>query len=161
VQRNVRNTRSRPRRASGLRIAVVASRFNEDVTARLVSGAQEQLRSLGIVVGEVTWVPGAFELPLAALTIIRAGKCDAVVCLGAVIRGETPHFEYVAGACAYGIQDVMMQTGVPVAFGVLTTNTLQQALDRSGGKHGNKGRDAALTAVDMASRVGARRKRSG
>jgi 6,7-dimethyl-8-ribityllumazine synthase len=137
----------------GRRFAVVASRFNGVVTEKLVDGALAAFRKLGIAPEdiEVVWTPGAFELPLAAGRLAESGQFDAVVCLGAVIRGETPHFEYVAGEAARGVQQVSLESGVPCTFGVLTTNSLEQALDRAGGKHGNKGWDAATAAVEMAS----------
>lgn len=137
----------------GRRFAVVASRFNGVVTEKLVEGALAAFRELGIAPDdlEVIWTPGAFELPLAAGRLANSGQFDAVVCLGAVIRGETPHFEYVAGETARGVQQVALESGVPCTFGVLTTNSLEQALDRAGGKHGNKGWDAATAAVEMAS----------
>lgn len=136
----------------GRRFAVVASRFNGVVTEKLVAGALAAFRKLGIGPDdlEVIWTPGAFELPLAAGRLAKSGQFDAVVCLGAVIRGETPHFEYVAGETARGVQQVALESGVPCTFGVLTTNSLEQALDRAGGKHGNKGWDAATAAVEMA-----------
>ncbi len=141
---------------------MIASRFNEKITRRLVTGALECITAHGGTASEerVVWVPGAFELPLAADRVLAAGRVDAVVCLGAVIRGETPHFEYVCAECARGIQDVMLRHGKPVAFGVLTTNTVRQATARSGGALGNKGWEAALTAIDMAAlvkRVGKKR----
>lgn len=137
----------------GRRFAVVASRFNGVVTEKLVEGAAAAFRKLGIATDdiEVAWTPGSFELPLAARRFANSGQFDAVVCLGAVIRGETPHFEYVAGEAARGIQQVALDSGVPCIFGVLTTDSLEQALDRAGGKHGNKGWDAATAAVEMAS----------
>lgn len=146
-------TREGTLEARGRRFAVVASRFNGVVTEKLVEGALAAFRKLGIAPDdlEVIWTPGAFELPLAAGRLANSGQFDAVVCLGAVIRGETPHFEYVAGETARGVQQVALESGVPCTFGVLTTNTLEQALDRAGGKHGNKGWDAATAAVEMAS----------
>jgi 6,7-dimethyl-8-ribityllumazine synthase len=137
---------------AGLRIAVVVSRFNEVVTAKLLSGAREALTRHGVRDDdvEVAWVPGAFELALAAKNLAESRRYDAVICLGAVIRGETPHFEFVAGEAARGIGAVARETGVPVVFGVITPNTLQQALDRAGGKIGNKGSEAVLTAIEMA-----------
>jgi 6,7-dimethyl-8-ribityllumazine synthase len=133
------------------RYAVVASAFNEMVVRPLLDGALACFQALGIADDrlEVVWVPGAFELPLAARTAARTGRFDAVVCLGAVIRGETGHYDLVAGEAARGIQAVALETGVPVLFGVLTTETLDQALDRAGGAHGNKGWDAALAATQM------------
>ena len=135
------------------RFAIVAARFNEVVTAKLVSGAVDCLSSHDVD-GEdidVAWVPGAFELPLAGRAFAKAGSYDAVICLGAVIRGETPHFDLVAGQAAEGIRRVAEDTGLPVIFGVLTTDTLEQAVERAGGAHGNKGWDAAMAAIEMAS----------
>jgi 6,7-dimethyl-8-ribityllumazine synthase len=139
--------------ARGRRFAVAASRFNELVVRALVDGAIASLRRHGIADDDldVVWVPGAFELPLVARSLATTGAYDAVVCLGAVIRGETPHFDLVAGQAAEGIRRAGEDTGVPVVFGVLTTDTLQQAMDRAGGAHGNKGWDAAVAAIEMAS----------
>jgi 6,7-dimethyl-8-ribityllumazine synthase len=138
--------------ARGRRFAVAVSRFNEVVTGPLLEGAAAAFRRQGIPADdvEVAWTPGAFELPLAARRLAESGRFDAVVCLGAVIRGETAHFDYVAAECARGIQDVALSTGVPCIFGVLTTDSLAQALDRAGGKHGNKGWEAATAAMEMA-----------
>ncbi len=129
----------------------MASRFNEPITTRLAAAAVECLQRHGSPVrsSDVHWCPGAFELPLVAESLARSGRWHAILCLGAVIRGETPHFEYVSSACARGIQEVALRHGLPVVFGVLTTDTLAQAKARAGGKHGNKGWDAALTAIDM------------
>lgn len=137
--------------ASGMRIAVVAARFNGDVTKLLLEGALDELRDRGLDPDAVpvAWVPGAFEIPLAAKRLAESGEHDAVVCVGAVIRGDTPHFEYVAGECAAGISRVALDTAVPIAFGVLTTDDLDQALARAGGAEGNKGAEAAATAVEM------------
>jgi len=137
----------------GRRFAIAASRFNELVVGKLVEGAVECLRAHGVAEDDldVAWVPGAFELPLAARRLAATGTYDAVVCLGAVIRGETAHFDHVAGQAAGGIREAAEATGVPVIFGVLATDTLEQALDRAGGKHGNKGWDAAMAAMEMAS----------
>ena len=137
----------------GRRFAVVAASFNEVVVSKLVEGALASFRSHGIAEDDlmVAWVPGAFELPLVARRLAECGRYDAVVCLGAVIRGETPHFDFVAGEAARGIQDVGLATGVPVLFGVLTTDTMAQGLDRAGGKHGNKGWDSAMAAMQMVS----------
>ena len=137
----------------GRRFAVVAARFNELVVSKLVEGAVACLRAHGVAEDdlEVAWVPGAFELPLAARTLAATGPYDRIVCLGAVIRGEAAHFDHVAGQAAAGIREAAEATGVPVMFGVLTTDTLQQAMDRAGGKHGNKGWDAAMAAMEMAS----------
>ena len=136
----------------GRRFAIVASRFNEVVVAELVEGTLACLRKHGVAEDDLdlVWVPGAFELPLAARQLAESGGYDAVICLGAVIRGETSHFDYVAGEAARGIQRAALDTGVPVLFGVLTTETLEQALDRAGGKHGNKGWDSAMAAMEMA-----------
>jgi len=136
---------------TGLRVAVVAARFNEVVTAALVQGAVDGLRHLGVADEAITvaWVPGAFEIPLVAQRLATTGDCDAVICLGAVIRGDTPHFDYVAGECAAGIMRVSLDTGVPVVFGVLTVDDLDQALARCGGSVGNKGEESAATAVEM------------
>jgi 6,7-dimethyl-8-ribityllumazine synthase len=139
--------------ARGRRFAVVAASFNELVVGKLVQGALACLGAHGIAGEDVTvvWVPGSFEVPLAAQRLARSGLYDGIVCLGAVIRGETPHFDFVAGEAARGIQSVALESGVPAALGVLTTDTLEQALDRAGGKHGNKGWDAAITVMQMVS----------
>jgi 6,7-dimethyl-8-ribityllumazine synthase len=139
--------------ARGRRFAVVVSRFNQPVTSRLLDGALAAFGRGGVDDRdlEVVWAPGAFEIPLVAQRLARSEQFDAVVCLGAVIRGETAHFDYIAGECARGVQEVALETGVPCLFGVLTTDTLEQALDRAGGAHGNKGWDAATAAVEAAS----------
>lgn len=136
---------------TGMRIGIVNGRFNDSITRLLLAGAQRQLRDLGVADEDGTecWVPGAFEMPLVARQLVRSETVDAVVCLGAVIRGDTPHFDFVAGECASGLTRVALDTGVPVIFGVLTVDTLQQALDRAGGSAGNKGAEAAATAVEM------------
>jgi 6,7-dimethyl-8-ribityllumazine synthase len=138
--------------ARGRRFAVAAARFNAVVTQRLVEGALSAFRRHGVSDEDVetAWVPGSFELPLVARRLAHSGRFDAVVCLGTVIRGETAHFDYVAGEAARGIQQVTLETDVPCIFGVLTTESLEQALDRAGGKHGNKGWDAAMAAMEMA-----------
>jgi 6,7-dimethyl-8-ribityllumazine synthase len=136
--------------AAKFKFAVVYAQFNSDITEVLLAGALHALQISGAVDIEVVKVPGAWELPLAAKTIAERQKPDAIVALGAVIRGDTPHFDYVAGQASSGLQAVQMETGIPVAFGVLTTDTLEQATDRAGGKHGNKGYDAAITAIEMA-----------
>ncbi|HMC58848.1 MAG TPA: 6,7-dimethyl-8-ribityllumazine synthase [Candidatus Solibacter sp.] len=138
--------------AAGLRFAIVVSRFNSFVTERLLSGALDALTRTGANPDQidVIKVPGSWEVPLVAGEAARSKRYDAVICLSAVIRGETPHFDYVAAEAAKGIAQAASQTGVPVAFGVLTTNTLEQAIDRAGAKGGNKGFDAAMTAVEMA-----------
>jgi 6,7-dimethyl-8-ribityllumazine synthase len=136
----------------GRRIAVAASRFNRLVTDPLVAGAVEELRRHGVASDDIdlAWVPGAFELPLAAERLAASGRYAAVVAIGAVVRGATPHFDHVAGQAATGLAAVTRATGVPVAFGVLTCDTMEQALDRAGGKAGNKGAEAAVCALEMA-----------
>ena len=140
------------REGAGLKIAVLVSRFNEIVGERLLEGALGALERRGVRARDVlvARVPGAFELPVAARRIARAGRHDAILCLGAVIRGETAHFEYVAGEASRGIARVAYDTGIPVLFGVLTTETLEQALARAGGAQGNKGAEAAEGAIEMA-----------
>lgn len=132
--------------------AVVVSRYNDEITRRLLDGAQAALRDHGFPDEQIRieWVPGAFELPLAALTLARTDRYAAVICLGAVIQGETQHHEYINHQVAAGIMQAGLQTGVPVAFGVLTCPTWELALDRAGGKAGNKGTEAALAALEMA-----------
>lgn len=134
---------------SGLRIALVVARFNEDVTSKMFDGAREALAKYGVESYDVARVPGAFELPLAARKLAETKRYDAVVCLGTVIRGETPHFDYVAGETARGIMDAGRDTGIPIVFGVTTPNDHEQALARAGGAKGNKGFDAVTTAVEM------------
>ena len=136
----------------GLRIGIVVSRFNEPVTSRLLQGAKEGLSEHGVRDQDVTvaWVPGSFEIPLVAKRLAQRGDFDAVICLGAVIRHETDHYRYVAEQAARGIADVGRETGVPMIFGVLTTDTEEQAMERAGGKQGNKGYDATLAAIEMA-----------
>jgi 6,7-dimethyl-8-ribityllumazine synthase len=136
----------------GLRVAVAAARFNETITRDLVEGALDCLRRHGVRDEDlsVTWVPGAFELPPAAARLATSGEVDAVVCVGAVIRGETAHFDFVAAHATNGIGQVALSTGIPVTCGVLTTNDVEQARDRAGGKFGNKGAEAALAAIEMA-----------
>ena len=137
--------------AGGFRFALVSSRWNDFLTARLVEGALDALERLGADEGAVEHfrVPGSFEIPLAALKAAQTGRFDAVVCLGTVIRGQTPHFEYVAGEVTKGVAQVGLQTGVPVLYGVVTADTLEQAIDRAGVKAGNKGFEAAMSAVEM------------
>lgn len=140
----------------GLRIAIVASRFNDHVTDRLLAGAVRELDRLGVRDADVAieWVPGAFELPFAAKVFAESGRVDGVVCVGCVIRGETTHYEEVAGQCAAGIQQVQLSTGIPVAFGVLTTENLDQSLARSEDQGGhNVGEDGARVVVEMAQLV--------
>ena len=136
----------------GLRIAVVASRFNQDVTDRLLRGALDALTAHGVADDDVTvvWVPGSFEVPTVARKLAASGRYQAIVCLGAVVKKETAHFEYVAAEAARGIADVGRETGVPTIFGILTTYNAQQALARSGGAQGNRGADAAQAAIRMA-----------
>lgn len=138
--------------AAGLRFAVIVSRFNSFITDRLLGGAIDALNRTGANATQIdiVKVPGSWEIPVVAGELARQKKYDAIICLSAVIRGETPHFDYVAGEAAKGIAQVSASTGVPVAFGVLTTNTLEQAIDRAGAKGGNKGFDAAMTAIEMA-----------
>jgi 6,7-dimethyl-8-ribityllumazine synthase len=137
---------------AGLRIAIVVARFNEFVSEKLLSGALQALERHGVDRQEtdIVWVPGSFELPLVARRLESSGGYDAVLCLGAVIRGETAHFDFVAAETAAGIARVSSDTQIPVIFGVLTTDTVDQALDRAGGEHGNKGDDAAVAAIEMA-----------
>ena len=137
--------------AEGFRFAIVASRWNDFITARLVDGAVNALKRLGADddAVEVYRVPGAFEIPLFARKVAESGKFDAIVCLGTIIRGQTPHFDYVAGEVAKGIAQVGMTTGVPVLFGIVTADTLEQAIDRAGAKLGNKGFESALAAVEL------------
>jgi 6,7-dimethyl-8-ribityllumazine synthase len=138
-------------RGDGLRVAVVTSRFNDLVTERLLAGCLDGLDRLGVDPASITQasVPGALELPIAAQRLAASGDQDAVICLGAVIRGATGHYEHVAGQCAAGIARVALDTGVPVVFGVLTTETIEQALERAGTKAGNKGYESAETALEM------------
>jgi len=138
--------------AAGLKFAIVVSRFNSFISERLLSGALDALARTGAEPGdiEVVKVPGSWELPVVTHEFARQKRHDAIICLGAVIRGDTPHFDYVASEAVKGIGNVAVQTGVPVAFGLLTCNTLEQAIDRAGAKSGNKGFDAAMAAVEMA-----------
>ena len=138
--------------AEGLKFSIVIARFNEFIGGRLLSGAIDGLKRHGVEEEniDVTWVPGAFEIPLVAKRLAVTKKYDAVICLGAVIRGATPHFDYVSSEVSKGIANVSLETGVPVIFGVLTTDTIEQAIDRAGTKSGNKGYDAAVTAIEMA-----------
>ena len=135
--------------ATGMRVAIVVARFNHDITSELLEGAERILQKQGAADVSVLWVPGAFEAPLVAKRLAASGTVDAVICLGAVIRGETAHFEYVAGETAAGITRAGLDTGIPVIFGVLTVDDRQQARDRLGGKEGHKGEEAALTAIEM------------
>lgn len=137
--------------AKNMKIAIVVARFNEFITSKLLSGCIDCLIRHEADDEDLTvaWVPGAFEIPMAAKKLAESGKYDAVICLGAVIRGATPHFDYVCAEASKGIAQVSMQTGVPVAFGVLTTENIQQAVERAGTKAGNKGVDCAMTAMEM------------
>jgi 6,7-dimethyl-8-ribityllumazine synthase len=138
--------------ASGLKFAILVARFNNFITDRLLAGAEDALKRSGAKPEdvEIVKVPGSWELPVAAKTLAGLKRHDAIVALGAVIRGDTPHFDHVANQAASGLAAVQLESGIPVAFGVLTTNTVEQAIDRAGGKSGNKGYDAALTAIEMA-----------
>jgi 6,7-dimethyl-8-ribityllumazine synthase len=137
--------------AKGMRFGIVASRFNDFISAKLIEGALDALTRAGADEKDITIakVPGAFEIPLAAKRMARSGKVDAVICLGAVIRGATPHFEYISAEVSKGIAAVGLETEVPVVFGVITTDTIEQAIERAGTKSGNKGFDAALSAIEM------------
>ncbi|MCL6452879.1 MAG: 6,7-dimethyl-8-ribityllumazine synthase [Alicyclobacillus sp.] len=136
----------------GLRFGVVVGRFNEFITSKLLSGALDALGRHGVDEPAVTvaWVPGAFEIPFAAKRLAESRQYDAVICLGAVIRGATPHFDYVAAEVAKGVAQISLSTGTPTIFGVLTTDTIEQAIERAGTKAGNKGWEAAVTAIEMA-----------
>lgn len=140
---------------SHYRLAIAVARWNHVVTERLLSGALDTLRRHGIADEQITvvWCPGSFELPLVVKVLAERQQYDAIIALGCVVRGETAHFDYVAGQAASGILRVMLDSGIPCAFGVLTTETLEQALERAGGKAGNKGTEAALTALEMADLV--------
>jgi 6,7-dimethyl-8-ribityllumazine synthase len=139
----------------GLKFGLVVSRFNEFFSKKLLEGAQDALLRHGVTEEdmEVAWTPGSFEMPLIAQKLAQTKKYDAVICLGAVIRGGTPHFDYIAGEVTKGIAKVNLDTGVPVIYGVITTDTLEQAIERSGTKVGNKGFDAAVSAIEMANLV--------
>ena len=137
--------------ATGLRFAIVVSRFNEFISTRLLDGALDALKrhDADMESVDVAWVPGSFEIPLVASRLAASGNYDAIICLGAVIRGSTPHFEYVAAEVSKGIARVNLDKGVPTAFGIITADTIEQAVERAGAKQGNKGWQAALTAVEM------------
>jgi 6,7-dimethyl-8-ribityllumazine synthase len=137
---------------SGLRVAIVVSRFNELLSNRLLSGAEDALERHGVDgdAVDVAWVPGSFEIPIVASRMAAGGSYDAVVALGVVIRGSTPHFEYVASEVAKGVARVGLETGVPVSFGIVTADTIEQAVERAGTKQGNKGWDAAVSGIEMA-----------
>ena len=139
-------------KGDGLRVAIVCGRFNSFITERLLDGARDGLLRHGVDEGSITvaWAPGSFEIPLVAKRFAESGEYDAVIALGAVIRGETDHYDHVAGQCAAGLQRAQLDTGVPVLFGVLTTENVEQAVERAGTKAGNKGYEAAETAIEMA-----------
>lgn len=136
----------------GLKFGIVVSRFNEFMSSKLLEGAQDALRRHGVAEGDVdvAWAPGSFEIPLVAKKMAQSGKYDAVIGLGVVIRGGTPHFDYIAAEVSKGIANVSLDTGLPVIFGVITADTLEQAIERAGTKQGNKGFDAAVSAIEMA-----------
>lgn len=135
----------------GLKIGIIASRFNEFITSKLVSGAEDCLKRHGVTDENmsVAWVPGAFEIPVIAKRMAASGKYDAVICVGAVIRGATSHYDYVCAEVSKGIAAVSLDTGIPVLFGILTTDTIEQAIERAGTKAGNKGTDCAMSALEM------------
>ncbi len=135
----------------GLKIGIIASRFNEFITSKLVSGAEDCLKRHGVSDNDmsVAWVPGAFEVPIIAKRMATSGKYDAVICVGAVIRGATSHYDYVCNEVSKGIATVSLETGIPVLFGILTTDTIEQAIERAGTKAGNKGTDCAMSALEM------------
>ncbi len=136
----------------GLKFGVIVSRFNEFITGKLLEGAQDALLRHGVNQGdiEITWVPGSFEIPLVAKKLAEAKQYDAIICLGAVVRGGTPHFEYVAAEVTKGIAKVSLDSGLPVTYGIITADTLEQAIERAGTKMGNKGFDAAMSAIETA-----------
>jgi len=138
--------------AKGLRFGIVASRFNDFICGRLIEGTMDALKRSGADEKEITLVrvPGAFEIPLAAKKLAKSGNFDAIICLGAVIRGSTPHFEYISSEVSKGIALVTLETEMPVAFGIITADTIEQAIERAGTKSGNKGWDAAISAIEMA-----------
>jgi 6,7-dimethyl-8-ribityllumazine synthase len=139
-------------KADGMKFAILVSRFNSFITDRLLAGAVDAIVRSGADAAaiDVVRIPGAWEFPLTLKVVAASKKYDAILCLGAVIRGDTPHFDYVAGEAAKGIAQASIESGLPIAFGVLTTNTVEQAIDRAGAKSGNKGFDAAMTAIEMA-----------
>lgn len=138
---------------SGLKVAIVVSRFNEFITGKLLSGAEDALKRHGVEEADVSvaWVPGVFEIPVVTQRLAKSGKYDAVITLGTVIRGATPHFEYVSSEVSKGVAKIALDEGMPVIFGVLTTDTIEQAIERAGTKAGNKGWEAATAAIEMAS----------
>lgn len=137
--------------AKGKKFGMVCSRFNEFITGKLLEGAIDTLKRHGVVEDEISvvWVPGSFEIPYAAKKMAESGDYNAIICLGAVIRGATPHFDYIAKEVSKGIAQISLETGIPVIYGVITPDTLEQAIERAGTKAGNKGRDAALAAIEM------------
>ena len=137
--------------AQNIKVALVAARFNEFIVSKLISGAVDGLKRHNVCDDDITlaWVPGAFEIPLIASKLAKSGKYDAVICLGAVIRGATSHYDYVCNEVSKGVAHVSLETGIPVLFGVLTTDTIEQAIERAGTKAGNKGYDCALSAIEM------------
>jgi len=141
--------------SEGKKYGIVVSRFNEFISSKLLGGALDALTRHGVRDDEITmaWTPGAFEIPLIVKKMIQSGKYDAVIAIGAVIRGSTPHFDYIAAEVAKGVAHVMLEGGIPVSFGVLTTDTIEQAIERAGTKSGNKGFDAAVAAVEMVNLV--------
>ena len=138
--------------AKGLRFGIVASRFNDFICGKLIEGALDALKRSGADEKDISIirVPGAFEIPIAAKKLAKSGNCDAIICLGAVIRGATPHFEYISSEVSKGIASVTLETEMPVAFGIITSDTIEQAIERAGTKSGNKGWDAAISAIEMA-----------
>ena len=142
--------------AKGKKFAITISRFNEFISANLLEGCVDTLTRHGVQDGaiDVVWVPGAFEIPLAALKLAKSKKYDAVICLGTVIRGSTPHFEFVASEVSKGVAKISLDTSLPCIFGVITADTLEQAIERAGTKDGNRGRDAAISAIEMANLMG-------
>jgi len=146
------NTISAQLTSSGLRFAIIVSRFNEFITSKLLGACVDTLQRHGTEDQdiEVIWCPGAYEIPFVAKQVAETHRHDAVICLGAIIRGSTPHFDYVAGECTKGIAQVGMDSGIPTIFGVVTTDTIEQAVERAGTKAGNKGADAAVAAIEMA-----------
>lgn len=139
----------------GKKIAIVASRFNDFVTKELVAGCQDTLSRHGVADNDITlvWVPGSFEIPCIAKKIADSRNYDAIICLGTIIRGSTPHFEYIASEVSKGISSISLNSGIPVVFGIITADTIEQAIERAGTKAGNKGRDAALGAIEMANLI--------
>ncbi len=137
--------------AQNIKVALVAARFNEFIVSKLISGAVDGLKRHNVTDDDITlaWVPGAFEIPVIASKLAKSGKYDAVICLGAVIRGATSHYDYVCNEVSKGVAHVSLETGIPVLFGVLTTDTIEQAIERAGTKAGNKGYDCALGAIEM------------